>query len=441
MPLPPIRKPPPGTQLNRNHPLAQRMVGCYVFNEQSGTAIADAVSGVRAIALADGPVPPIINAGDPYGGGATFQGGGSNPPNSLYSVSLDATLMNNIMQGPASLFARFKLSSTIGGGFVSKTDPVFGLTPGWIFGYVASDNSTIGLSIGFSVSQMFSAITPPSAAAWHNLLVVFDGSLTAANVKFYLDGVLTVHAGDTNGSGSAPDDTANRLQFGHHFTFGFNDFSGQLSTILIWKNRQLTQQDALTLQGDPWTYMRPAPNPLLFIPKTKSGVLTASMANFAGALVKSTSHSISASMSSFAGALTTLHSRPKALTASMANFAGSLIAAKAKIGSLTASMLQFSGSLVKSDRKTLTASMASFAGSLVTVHAATLKSLAATMSSFAGALVRQPTYPLTASMFGFQGALALAVQHGGVPSTCIPAACDIIPTIISHVEVCENPGS
>lgn len=92
--------------------------------------------------------------------------------------------------------------------------------------------------------------------------------------------------------------------------------------------------------------------------------------------------------------------------------------------------------------KTISATKHTFAGALSAVKAGVQQTFTATKHTFAGALTFNANIFLKATKAAYQGKLTLVVQHGPQPpSVCTPTACPTVSNVISHVEICENPGS
>lgn len=167
--------------------------------------------------------------------------------------------------------------------------------------------------------------------------------------------------------------------------------------------------------------------------------LDASMTQMAGALVEKTNYPLAATMSSFAGVL--VFTSGLSLDASMSSFSATLGTNLISALALPASMSQFAGALSTQPSRALDASMSSFAGALASSLISGGSTFSATMASFSATLGMSSGQSIGASMAPFSAALAIAVQHGPVPPTCESAACDLTVVLISHIEVCENPGS
>ena len=81
------------------------------------------------------------------------------------------------------------------------------------------------------------SITPNN---WNHVCVVWDGTTTAVNVKFYINGILSSHSFD-QGSGTFNDNSAIPLTIGAFSSLTQGNFGGQISDVAIWQNLQLPE--------------------------------------------------------------------------------------------------------------------------------------------------------------------------------------------------------
>lgn len=145
-----LSKPPPGIQLNRNHPLAQRLVGCWLFNEGSG---------LRANDLTGNNNTGVLSSFEPFSSTSGWTGGntgtalmfdglnnyvdcGNNPP---LNITSDLTL--EVWVSPSSSQAA---ASIISGGTTDANKPyevrLINLALSFILGDGASDISITSLN-------------------------------------------------------------------------------------------------------------------------------------------------------------------------------------------------------------------------------------------------------------------------------------------------------
>lgn len=80
---------------------------------------------------------------------------------------------------------------------------------------------------------------------WSHLVLTWDGSLAAANVKMYVNGVETEYEATTNGSGSRESDAASNVYFGAYNT-GSPAFAGLMDDVRLY-NRVLTTEEVSQL--------------------------------------------------------------------------------------------------------------------------------------------------------------------------------------------------
>jgi len=172
--------------------------------------------------------------------------------------------------------------------------------------------------------------------------------------------------------------------------------------------------------------------------------LAASMATMDATLTKQTNKLLTAAMHTFDATLTRVNILARTtFNASMATMDGALAASLARLMVFNVSMNRFAATLLEQVGKATNAAMATFAATLtaVKISGGNLKTFNASMSTFDGSLTFGGGKTINASMSLFNATLSLAVQHGTIPPECIPANCDLLPTIISHVEICDQPGS
>jgi len=316
-----------------------------------------------------------------------------------------------------------------------KTDN--GSSNGW---YITIRNSP-DVQFNFcNAAGVFRASIPATfTTGWHFIAFTWDqtGSSSPSSSAVYLDGLAT-SATRNSSVGALHSDS------GIAFTVGtFEDGSSAMSNaeldcILMW-NRIISASEVQDLFQA--TYPSIQPRYVLGAPPPAE-TFAATASTKAATLGRKIFATLTAAKHTFAGVLTTQLTQFKTLTATAAQKAGVLLAFKAIGQTLTAGMLQRSSTLGREVFKTLAATKATFAGALTAIKAASQKTFAATKATFAGALSFNVSVKFTAIKASYQGKLTLAVQHGPQPpSVCTPTACTTVSNVISHVEICENPGS
>jgi hypothetical protein len=290
---------------------------------------------------------------------------------------------------------------------VSKNDNDL-VNAGWMHSISAAGG--MDFSIEFASVDMHVRAAPAGIGPWaecvHNFAFTWDGTTTAANQHIWIDGIEQSHSVDTNGSGIHGSDATNPLLVTQNRNgSAFGGSNGIMESFFLF-NRKLSPAEIQEMFVYPYrTYTSAVDTMLLAAANIFTQDFDASMQTFDGVL---TTHAILGHV--------------KALAATMSQMAATLATV---IGEL------------------LSASMATFDAALATIFipAGSLTDFNASMSTFAGVLTAIVGKNLNAGMLPFNATLSMAVTHGGVPPTCIPAGCDTLPVLISHVEQCENPGS
>ena len=90
---------------------------------------------------------------------------------------------------------------------------------------------------------------------WQHIVIVWDGTLTAANIKHYRNAVLIAHNGDQNGTGAVAAQTGDWV-IGGRVTDDNRNLDGQLAMVKHW-NRILTLTEIQQLYTDPYAMFRP----------------------------------------------------------------------------------------------------------------------------------------------------------------------------------------
>jgi len=414
-----IFKPPVGFR-DLRHPVYNGCIAAYLLNEGGGPVIWDlaqqqrvSITGTFNWSSSQLRHGTAINFNGGKGVGTTFK---------MDPLSI-ALWVNVSTLSPANQVP------------LSKTDN--GSSNGW---YVTIRN-TNDIQFNFcNAAGVFRCDSPLTfSTGWHFVVFTWDqtGSASASSSAMYIDG--TAVSPPRNASvGALHSDSGIALTVGT-FEDGSSAMSnGMIGSFFLW-NRIIGAQEQLDLYLA--TYPSIQPRYVLGAPPPAE-TFAATASTKAATLGRKIFATLTAAKHTFAGVLTTQLTQFKTLTATAAQKAGVLLAFKAIGQTLTAGMLQRSSTLGREVFKTLAATKATFAGALTAIKAASQKTFAATKATFAGALSFNVSVKFTAIKASYQGKLTLAVQHGPQPpSVCTPTACTTVSNVISHVEICENPGS
>ena len=408
-----------------SHPIYNGLIAAYLFNESGGVTLVDSAQPRRA------------TLSGTYNWTETYQGPALN-----FNGGVAAGQSNALDPFSFAFWANFTTNSPAHQAIVSKSDggQAFGtLAPG--HGWVIENGNSAGVQFNIANSAGVARLSVGSAPAlnsWHFYVVFWDqtGNMSFPHAGIFVDGRLVGVSGSA--IGTYVSDATEALNIGQYNGATNSCSNAQIACFFAW-NRIISQADAqalyvATYPAIPRVYRYPV------------GALTQSFAatasTKAGTLGRKIFKTIAAAKATFQGALTARFLQFQTLTATAAQKAGSLIASKVLQNTFTATMLQRSGTLGREVFKTIAATKAHYAGALTAVKAATQQTFAATKHTFAGALSTQTGVALKATKAQFQGKLTLVVEHGPQPpSTCTPTACPTVSNVISHVEICENPGS
>jgi len=237
----PQLKPTRGIRLNKSHPLARGLVGCWLFNEGSGGQVFD-LSGNRN----DGSLVSTTWVPGKFGSAINFPGS-----TDYINIADNPTLDTNKMT-ICALFNKASIGNSLGG-IVSKrvsgSDDAFQL-------YVDSSNKLqFAIWIG-DVNKYTTSISTVSAGQDYFACGVYDGS----NVSIYLDGK---YENQTAASGTV-DITVDPVRIGWTYSDTYS-FSGIIDYVMIF-NRALTPSEIALLYREPFCMFERA-----WIPKLIGG--------------------------------------------------------------------------------------------------------------------------------------------------------------------------
>lgn len=414
-------KPPLG-YTDLRHPVFNNCVAAYLFNEGGGPVVRDIARGRRI------PLTGTYNWTEgPHGSAINFNGGtGSGNTDKLDPLTI-AMWINVSTIAPGNQIFLDKVNSSVNAGWYCNIANNFGA------GQIQFNFCNSG---GIFRSQTASF----SPNVWHFVFFWWDqtGHNAGTNTQIWVDGILQTNVGGAS-VGTVASDSGIPLIIGTTFDgSSFPLVNGQVGAVFMW-NRILSNAEGQDLYLN--TYPSIYPRYVLGAPPPAEN-FAATAATKAGTLGRNILVTLAAAKHTFAGVLTTFFQQFETLTATAAQKTGSLIAFKAISQVSSAHMLQRSATLGREVLKTIAATRALYAGVLSTIKSATQTTLTATKATFAGALTFNTGVALLATKAFYQGKLTLAVQHGPPPpSVCTPTACPTVSDVISHVEICENPGS
>jgi len=235
------QKPPVGSVVNWGHPLAQGLVGCWLFNEGAGgyaKNLARVVSG--------GTLTNFNYTG------ISGWGAGDRGPTLFFDGTNDTITVNvapALQPATPTYIARFRTSSASSQGLICSGTGGTRLYIGVIG--AGGTEATSKLSFLIYDGSAFKVVTSPGTVndgIWHTAIGTFDGSI----LRLYLDGI---QVNTLSASGSATY-LANNLQIGSDQSGVDFPFGGPIDYSAIYR-RPLTPSETLRIYQNLYAMIQP----------------------------------------------------------------------------------------------------------------------------------------------------------------------------------------
>lgn len=230
-----IQKPFRGVQLNRTHPLAKGLVGCWLFNEATGETVFD---------LSGNGNNGTLENGTAWGSdGLDFDG--------VNDYVTCGDIVNTDGLSSITVSAWVKINTTAGNQMIiTKSDGV----NGWGF-YARLANGELRWFVDTGSTAVATwTYGAENISGWHNLLGVYDG----VNVTLYWDGeekAFTPLTGNTTNESFS-------VLFGDHSGGSSLPLSGSIRSARIY-NRALSAEEIAWSYREPYAMFEPTFNPAL----------------------------------------------------------------------------------------------------------------------------------------------------------------------------------
>ena len=264
-------KPNLGLGINWAHPLANGLIGAFLFNERGGPVARESVSQ-KSIGILSGTVLPAWTPN-----GLHFVGGADQ--NCYIGAGEPPKLVNFWKSTPGTIIVRG--SGGAGSGTIVRKDDGNG-NHGWKLGITTS--GAFELLLIPTVSDM--QVDGGAANGDFHLAVTHDGSLTASHVTFYQNGVFAPQSLTGDGAGTINGDAGYNLIIGSSSaarSIPAASYTGELYEISFW-NRILSAAEVVQHYSDPYAML--ARKPLLYKSAgTTNGATLTGVANLAAAAV------------------------------------------------------------------------------------------------------------------------------------------------------------
>jgi len=231
-----MRKPPRGSLLNRTHPLARNLIGCWLMNEGTGDLACD-LSGHGNHGCLASMDPPTDWVAGPFGFALDLDG-----LNDRVAVADSASLQ---VRGDMSIEVRVWFDSLEAFDTLVSKDLVSS-NRSFDFRRTTSGRIEFYAFKAVDYSHWRTDINVVSADTWHHLVVAYDNA--ADDAAFYVDGQpvssspVTLKAGAI-AAGASP------LWLGGRPN-GANYLGGMVAYARMW-NRTLGREEVLGLHRDP----------------------------------------------------------------------------------------------------------------------------------------------------------------------------------------------
>ncbi len=227
-------KPPQGITVDHNHPLAQGLVYCVLFNENSGNILKDLSAQNDNTLLLNGPAW----SGD-YSGSLFFDGS-----NDTAVSQIGSTFYN--FKKELSVFTIYKRITVPSLGYFGQS--VFnsdnGNTNVWMF------HNGGGNSLYFGVYTTSGLKNPAAQTINSNQWYSLGGTYNGAQVRFYIDGNLRSTTNTTEDIKVSPN---SQIQFGKDPRYGFYHSCNQALCYVY--NRGLTEEEIRSLHENPYQFI------------------------------------------------------------------------------------------------------------------------------------------------------------------------------------------
>ena len=243
-----LQKPPLGVQLNRAHPLAKGLVGCWPFNEGGGDKAYDLSGYGNHGTLKNMAFPPTITSGwNPGRNGMVLNFGGTND---YIDCGANASLNLGASDIPHSLELRFKRADSDTNQFLLRKSGAPGSGNNCVFLAFSTvspvNRLRMNLYDGVNDRNWYTN-TVFNDKKWHHVVATRVNTV----ISLYVDGVLETSSSQTLGDCSNP---SAPLRIGSMKDDGY--FAGSIDYVKIY-NREVIANEIQHLYIDPYCIFEP----------------------------------------------------------------------------------------------------------------------------------------------------------------------------------------
>lgn len=240
MGLPQNQKPPLGSQINWGHPLSKGLVGCWLFNEKSGTKVFDLAN------FKTGDLSTHVFSGDAISCNGT-------------SGYVDLKTNSRLNQLPKLSYVSLINPTNAGesnlGTIITKTTSSSSAVPKRLrLGFQSTSESDLTLTMEGGATDLLAASAGGIFHNKNNLVVATWDGTDEFGVRLYSNGKeLVVDA--TASPASIVNDSAHNYYSGGAGTTGSGTFNGKIYLIYIY-NKVLSPSEIQQLYIDPYCFIK-----------------------------------------------------------------------------------------------------------------------------------------------------------------------------------------
>jgi len=234
----PQLKPFCGIQLNRTHPLARGLVGCWLMNEGGGNKVFDLSGNRNTGTLTNMAFPPTATSGwnpGKFGSALAFDGTNDYVDCGAVKPTGSITIAGWFKTTSGSEHAIISTITTANKGYALSVSPRL-----WLYIY------------GTTTCYKKSTDTTLNNGKWRFVAGVYDSS--ALTLTLYIDGI--VAAGTLSGTVPSAIGVGQNATIGYGAA-GFNYFNGTIDDLQIW-NRALTASEIAWLYREMFPMFEPS---------------------------------------------------------------------------------------------------------------------------------------------------------------------------------------
>ena len=244
-----LSKPVYGNRINWGNNITHGLCFASAFNEYGSLQCQSLVSGTQGVFA--GSTKPSWKDGYLFG-----PNGAETVAYLTYGAETSVIDLGRNTSNPATWIFRTKIPSALSVSGIAARNDGNTVSVGW---QIQASAGTLFYWKESSVTNML--VTTDATTfldRFATYAIVVNGSLTATEQLFYINGILRAHVTNTNGAGTPGSDSAQTLYVGRtNANYGLlqNSLSGELDCMYMWK-RALSATEVMQFTNDPYIPFR-----------------------------------------------------------------------------------------------------------------------------------------------------------------------------------------